>query len=284
MRIRFDHPDPLAIRESGYTPADLHVHSSYSDSPTPVRALLARAESLGIGLAITDHNEVRGVAEALAQRRPQALVIPGMEVSTADGPHILLYFPTLSGLQDFYAREIREKKGKSPYLAVRLTTEELVERGAEYDCLITAAHPFGYFFFDKGLLKCTTKHAIDPAVAGQVDAFEVICGGMRRGLNRRAADEATRTGKGMTGGTDSHLLGHLGGVVTCCQADTAEEFIEEIRRNRSMVVGEETGALGKVLTGGAILRGFLPYTLPSLQTHYEQNLPRLKRYFTRRRT
>jgi predicted metal-dependent phosphoesterase TrpH len=282
MRIRFESPDPAAIRERGYTPADLHVHSSYSDAPTPVRALLAQAERLGIGLAITDHNEVRGVAEAL-ERRPQALVIPGMEVSTADGPHILIYFPTLSGLQDFYAREIREKKGKSPYLAVRLTTEELVERGEDYDCLITAAHPFGYFFFNKGLLKCTAKHAIDPAVAGRVDALEVICGGMGRGLNTRAVDEALRTGKGMTGGTDSHLLGHLGGVVTCCKAETAEEFIEEIRRNRSHVVGEETGAFGKVLTGGAILGKFLPYTVPSLQVHYEQNMPRLKRYFTRRR-
>lgn len=282
MRIHFERPDPAAIRERGYTPADLHVHFSYSDSPTPVRALLARAESLGIGLAITDHNEIGGVAEAL-ERRPQALVVPGIEVSTADGPHILLYFPTLSGLQDFYAREIRERKGKSPYLAVRLTAEELVERGKGYDCLITAAYPYGYFFLDKGLLKCTAKHAIDPEVAGQVDAFEVICGGMSRDLNRQAAGYATRTGQGMTGGTDSHLLGSLGGVVTCCQADTVEEFIEEIRRNRSAVIGEETSAFEKVLSGGAILGEFLPYTIPSLQVHYEQNLPRLKRYFLHRR-
>jgi hypothetical protein len=78
--------------------ADLHTHSTYSDGRLTPTELIEQAvgKSLEV-LALTDHDSVDGIAEAqeAAQRYPQLLFIPGVELST-DVPreevHMLGYF------------------------------------------------------------------------------------------------------------------------------------------------------------------------------------------------
>lgn len=77
---------------------DLHLHTTASDGRLDPAALvgLARARGLEI-IAITDHDSVGGVGEALeaAGREPGLTVIPGVEINTdlASGElHILGYF------------------------------------------------------------------------------------------------------------------------------------------------------------------------------------------------
>jgi hypothetical protein len=78
--------------------ADLHTHSAYSDGRLTPTELVERAVSRGLEvLALTDHDCTDGIAEALeaAQKHPQLLFIPGVELST-DVPHeevhVLGYF------------------------------------------------------------------------------------------------------------------------------------------------------------------------------------------------
>jgi 3',5'-nucleoside bisphosphate phosphatase len=69
--------------------ADLHTHSTYSDGRLTPTELIERAVGRGLeALALTDHDCVDGIAEAqeAAQRYPQLLFIPGVELST-DVPH-----------------------------------------------------------------------------------------------------------------------------------------------------------------------------------------------------
>ena len=62
---------------------DMHVHTWYSDSTASVDAVLEVAQRKGLdGIAITDHNTLRGAYEAL-KRRDSLVVIPGEEVKTA---------------------------------------------------------------------------------------------------------------------------------------------------------------------------------------------------------
>lgn len=75
---------------------DLHVHSTASDGALGPRALVERAEQLGLpAIAITDHDTVDAVAEALeAARASVVTVIPGVELSAGVGErsvHILGY-------------------------------------------------------------------------------------------------------------------------------------------------------------------------------------------------
>ena len=75
-KIRNKTPLLHKIREKGYTPVDMHIHTLHSDAAISIPSLLTRAKHLGIGVAITDHNEIQGVLEACDHPR-DALVIPG---------------------------------------------------------------------------------------------------------------------------------------------------------------------------------------------------------------
>jgi predicted metal-dependent phosphoesterase TrpH len=265
------------IAEEGPTAVDMHFHTNHSDSPTKVTGALRRARKLGIGLAITDHNTISGSEEALAAKSG-VLVVPGIEVSAADGPHILLYFYDPGSMREYYERHIAPFKGKSPYLAIGLDSWDIVRRSAGYNCIRVAAHPYGYLMFNKGLQKCIDARYLEQEILERFDGVEVLCGGMTHKLNEKAAVLAERYLKGRTGGTDGHILNDLGNVVTVGPSSDLEGFLEDIVERRTKVVGMEKTPVQKTVMGSVVMTKYIRYTLPSLRVHYEQNAPRVRRY------
>ncbi|MFH0847422.1 MAG: PHP domain-containing protein [Chloroflexota bacterium] len=77
---------------------DLHIHTRASDGKFSPAEVVVMAAGAGMKvIAITDHDSVSGIAEAIAKAKsfPELTVIPGVEVSTdvAEGEvHILGYF------------------------------------------------------------------------------------------------------------------------------------------------------------------------------------------------
>lgn len=77
---------------------DLHLHSTASDGVLPPSEIVRLAASRGLEyIALTDHDTVEGIAEALAEaeKHPGLTVIPGVEISTditGGDVHILGYF------------------------------------------------------------------------------------------------------------------------------------------------------------------------------------------------
>ncbi|HOB17430.1 MAG TPA: PHP-associated domain-containing protein [Candidatus Methanoculleus thermohydrogenotrophicum] len=273
--IIFRKPVSEEIRRLGLLPADLHFHTCYSDSATRVRDALKLAARRGIGLAITDHNQVGGVLEAARQKSPIPL-IPGIEVSASDGPHLLLYFYAVSDLADFYSHHIEKNRRSGPFTAICLDTNSILDASEAYPCVTAEAHPCGYALLNRGVQRCVAGHRIDEEVFSRLDALEVICGGMARSHNLKAAELATAHNLGRTGGTDGHLLHELGGVVTCAEADTAEEFLEAVRKRETVIIGQERPIVEKAMMGTAVLPHHLPYTVPILRARWEQNLPQLR--------
>jgi predicted metal-dependent phosphoesterase TrpH len=280
--VSFTVPDHAALRADGYLAVDMHVHSRYSDGLPTVKDLLSRARYHAFGLAITDHNMVGGAKEACTSGSPVA-VIPGIEVSTPEGPHILLYFYDIGDLLDFYQRVIEKALRENPWMAIRLPTDTLLERAGDYSCLIIAAHPFGYAVLNRGMLKAVEKRIMPPEIMHPIDGREVICGGMSAALNRRAAEYSRAYNLGFTGGSDAHLLRETGTVVTCARVESGADLLDAIIKKENMVIGRVSRSVGKGLSAGVIMGRFLPYTIPSLKIHYEQNIPRIwKKYVTRR--
>jgi hypothetical protein len=277
-RVWFERPALETLTSQGFFAADMHFHTNHSDSHTTVRAAVRSARKKGIGLAITDHNAVGGVREAEQIAQGETLVIPGIEVSTSDGPHILLFFYSSGDLEEFYERDLEKKKGSSPFLATSISTSDLLEVTEGYNCVRAAAHPYGYLVLNRGVAKCVEKDDLDEKVFARMEAIEVICGGMARRNNLKAADLALSRNLGMVGGSDGHLLRDLGGVLTCTASENVEGFLENIIRRRSLVVGSERNMMDKSVMSMMVLSKHLRYIIPSLAVHYRQNAPRVRRF------
>ena len=76
--------------------ADLHLHTHYSDGTFSPAEVVRRAKALGLAaIAITDHDTVAGISEAVAAAGPELEVIAGVELTAAFRDrelHILGYF------------------------------------------------------------------------------------------------------------------------------------------------------------------------------------------------
>lgn len=282
-KVFFENPDYQKIRAEGFYPVDMHNHSNHSDGHPGIRGLVKNAARKGFGISITDHNQISGVREAFQQNYGDAIIVPGIEISASDGPHILLYFFSVSELEEYYKAEIEAKKQKSPCLAITLSTEEILYSLEDSNCIIAAAHPYGYPLFNKGVMKCIEKEYLDPSIMREFDALEAVCGGMSRELNLKAIDTAEKYGISMIGGSDGHLLKESGCVVTCTSGGSHEEFLEEIAKNRTIVVGTERSIFEKTLMGGIVMTKYIRYTPSSLAIHYRQNVPRVGHFLRKKR-
>ncbi len=100
--------DEAALRRILRPPveADLHSHSNYSDGNLPPRKIVWLAKLFGLtAVAVTDHDSVSGVNEALQEGDALGLtVVPGLEFGTGrSGVEILTYFPNAGHFSGFLA-------------------------------------------------------------------------------------------------------------------------------------------------------------------------------------
>ncbi len=94
---------------------DLHAHSTASDGSKSPTAVVAAAKAAGLSaLALTDHDTMDGVAEAVAAADKFGIrVVPGVELSATDGQrevHLLgLHIQRANALEDSL-RTFRERR------------------------------------------------------------------------------------------------------------------------------------------------------------------------------
>jgi hypothetical protein len=194
---------------------DLHNHTRYSpDSRVAPKDLVARARRSGLaGIAITDHNEVRGIREAEIAAGPDFLVIPAIEVSTRSG-HVLGY-----GVRDIIPRD----------LSVGDTVQRIVAHGG----VAVAAHPYRFW---SGL----GEGALDEA---SFPAYET-CNARTLGRgNLRARAMARSRTVGETGGSDSHFLDEVARAVTVIEAGTLrpDDVLQLLAQGKTSARGIDRG-------------------------------------------
>lgn len=154
-------PDIPSLRSEGYTLTDMHLHTRHSDGLTKIPDLLKYAKKMQISIAITDHNEISGVLKAyeLLKEQPKSaredlIIIPGTELETKEGPHLLMYFYTTGDLESYFEDFKKERRKLSRTMTKNLPVIDCLTLAENYDCLRVAAHPFGYYGIDRGVLKC----------------------------------------------------------------------------------------------------------------------------------
>jgi len=206
-------------RDSRSRRIDLHVHSRYSDDgvldPEEV-VRIARGKGLA-GIAITDHNTIRGGQEAQRYETEDFKVVIGAEIMTDKGE--------ITGL--FLSKEIGARH-----------LEDVINEIKTQGGTVVVPHPFD------GL-----RHSAFPVTeeyAGLVDAIEVFNSRCVLGrYNRRALEFATRYGLPIIGGSDAHYASEIGlaGVVT-----HSHDIRMAILQHNLEIFGERSPLLNHVRT------------------------------------
>lgn len=168
--------------------ADLHIHTQWSDGDDLERVLEQALAMRLDAIAITDHDAIEGAFEArrrVHQRRWPLAVIPGVEVSSADGHigalFVMKTFPVGLDAQET-VRLIHEAGGIAvahhPYvpryieraLRIKLGCGDLI-RSVPFDAVeCTNAVPGRGVKFNIATIEAMRKHNIVIAVTGSSDA------------------------------------------------------------------------------------------------------------------
>ncbi len=249
-RVQFERPDLEKLNQRN-TVVDLHFHSHHSDGLNPVAKIAARARKLGIGIAITDHNEIRGALEM--DRHKDVLSIPGIELTAAEGSHLLVYFYDAETLERYYATEVFPYMGHGVMSSLNLTMNEIVKRSRRYECLIIFAHPYSALYTGICNLQFSKKEL--NRLFKMVDGVEVINANNLNKWNLKCAVLGFNLGKSMVGGSDGHSLGHMGRAVTYARCPKERRaFLNAIRNNKNLIAGKEITLLRKVTSNSLKMR------------------------------
>lgn len=186
--------------------ADLHIHTTYSDDSTVTpKALVEKlvAHNSVKVAAVTDHNTVNGHKEIrkLAAAYPDILIIPGVEISTAEGDILILG---------------AEEMPPQPW-----STQNIVDFARDNNCVSVVAHPYREYGMG------------DAARNYKVDAIEVINGESSPHANKLAQDLAKSMRLPGVAGSDAHVPSEPLTVYTEIQARlNADEILNAIKKGR----------------------------------------------------
>ncbi len=193
---------------------DLHVHSTRShDGTISPEKIVEVARSRGLrGVAVTDHNTVRGAIEAKRYETEDFEVIVGSEIKTDRGD--------LIGL--FLHREIASRSFSDAVLEIR-------EQGG----LSVIPHPF-----DELRRSAMNPSEEEAMMVDALEAFNSRC--LFKSCNDKARKLSVKLGKGITAGSDAHFEEEIGNAYI---ATDSEDLRSAIAQGRVDVFGKRSSAL-----------------------------------------
>ena len=179
---------------------DLHVHSQYSeDAIGSPKDIIKSLKKKGLqGMAITDHNTVEGGLKAVKIAPKDFIIIPGIEISTADG-HMLA---------------LNVEKNIARNLSIQETVEKILEQGG------TPIVPH-LFRNMSGIKKEKLK-----TIHQKISTIEVFNACSMPKTNLKIAKIAKEFNLGGTGGSDSHDPAYAGYAYTVI--DTTDMNVDTI--------------------------------------------------------
>jgi len=197
---------------------DLHLHSTCSKHKiwgvdgvnTPQKIVKVAIRCKLDGIAITDHNTIRGSRKAIKYVREEKMplfVIPGIEIRTQAGDIIAL------GIY----------KDIKPKLSVQETLDAIKSQSG----IAIAAHPFKYN------TKIATKLK-DPSISSRFDAIEAFNADTGRIANYKAMQLTKKLRLPGIASSDAHFILNIGYGATYLNIDnlSLDDALNAIKKNR----------------------------------------------------
>jgi predicted metal-dependent phosphoesterase TrpH len=225
-KIKFLKPNISGLNEKSYMCCDMHCHTIFSDGSARIKDILIKIKKLKIGIAITDHNEIKGVLKAKSYKNSEN-IIPGVEVKVRNNIDLLFYFYNTSELKKFYNKEIKNYKKGFLISKIPKSPDEILDISRNYNCIVSLAHLGKYDL--RNIKKIINK----------VNTIEVLNSGISRKKNLLALKLVKEYKKGFTGGSDAHSIYEIGNALTYSKAKNIKEFLDNIKKKNNFVVGNE---------------------------------------------
>ncbi len=192
----------------------MHVHSCYSnDGVGSPQDLIRSLQKRGLqGMALTDHNTIAGFQSVQHNIPTDFLIIPSVEISTADG-HLL-------------ALNVTENIPKG--YPIEETVERILDVGGE---------PIVPHLFR--LLSGIKKEKLED-ICQKVSAIEVFNGCSVPNSNLKTAKVASAFHLGGTGGSDSHDPSYAGYAYTIVDSTDVriDTVLSEIKKKKTWGEGQ----------------------------------------------
>jgi predicted metal-dependent phosphoesterase TrpH len=206
---------------NGHSLADIHIHTTASDGFAPVEQVLdhiARLGTLSV-VAITDHDVLDASLWAYTHRERYPFeIIPGVEVSSADGHVLALWVtqPIMAGM------------------SLKETAAAIHAQGG----VAVLAHPFEVTVFS-GAFSRYLRHPEVIREAG-IDAIEIHnAGTLTPGANFLAPRLAAQLGMPVTGGSDGHSLAAIGRGWTRFPGSKADDLRTALKQGTTTAGGRQ---------------------------------------------
>jgi predicted metal-dependent phosphoesterase TrpH len=253
FRVQFETPNlPELVKR--YTVVDMHFHTCHSDGRNSIKKVAKRAQKLGIGVAVTDHNEIKGALEINKYRN--ILSIPGIEITTKEGPHLLVYFYDVKSLKQFYHKSIKPYMGPDLMSSIHLEVEEIIKRARNYKTVIIFPHPYSAAY--TGICNSQFPQQLRERVLRLVDGVEVINAENMNKWNLRCTVLGFNLDKAITAGSDGHGIAQMGRAVSLADCKkNRKAFLDAIKSKRNRVIGKEIALISKMTSNGYKLRSNL---------------------------
>ncbi|MBA5941804.1 MAG: PHP domain-containing protein [Methanophagales archaeon] len=205
---------------------DLHIHSKYSaDGVLEPEKIVKIAMRVGLdGIAVTDHETIKGGVKAKKYENDDLIVIVGSEIETERGEIIGLFL---------------EEEVKSRSL------QEVIDEIKDQNGIAVVPHPF-----DR--LRRLTFHPTEEDVKfiDCIEGFNSRCVFQR--YNKRAIEYGIEHGLAITAGSDAHFGGQIGDAFILAESSDEEDLMRRIMKKEISFNGRLSNPLylviGKVLT------------------------------------
>ncbi|MFO7715728.1 PHP domain-containing protein [Desulfosarcina sp.] len=252
-RIQFEAPR-LDVLNSDHTVVDLHFHSHFSDGADSVADIAQRARQLGIGIAITDHNAIDGAVEL--DNHADVFSVPGIEVTSREGAHILVYFYRIDDLKAFYSDDVRPYMGTTVMSSIELDVESILRRARKYNSVVIFPHPYSAAF--TGICNHSFSDLQLHRLLAMADGVEVINSENLKRWNLKSALLGFNLDRAITGGSDGHSVQQMGSSVTYVTCERSRKaFLDGVSRKEAKVVGTESKLFNKIQSNSAKLKNSL---------------------------
>lgn len=198
---------------------DLHIHSeNSSDGILNVRNIVEIAIRKKLsGIAITDHNTIKGGLKAKKYETKDFKIVIGSEISTERGDVIGLFLSEEIKSNDFYKviSEIKDQNG-----------------------IIVIPHPF-----DDSRHSAVHPTKDDEKIIDCIEGFNSRC--IFQKYNKKAVKFAEKYNLTITAGSDAHFANEIGnaGIIT-----DSEDLREAILKNEIRIFGKQSSIVNHVGT------------------------------------